>query len=76
LATYYVLFLIQLETRQVTVAGLTRDPTEEWMQQVARNITDESSSTVSSRRYLIHDRDAKFCELFRSPLMEQAVWMR
>ena len=65
-ATYYVLFLIQLETRRVTLAGLTRHPTEEWMQQMARNITDESSGALSGRRYIAHDRDAKFCELFRS----------
>ncbi len=73
LATYYVLFLIQLETRRVTVAGFTRHPTEEWMQQMARNITDESADTLPSRRYLIHDRDAKFCESFRSALMAGGV---
>ncbi len=60
LTTYYVLFVIQLDTRRVTVAGVTRHPTAEWMQQMARNITDESSGALSSRRYLIHDRDAKF----------------
>ncbi len=47
MATYYVLFLIQLDTRRVTVAGLTRHPTEEWMQQMARNITDESSGSLA-----------------------------
>jgi hypothetical protein len=36
LSTYYVLFLIELETRRVSLAGLTRHPTEEWMQQTAR----------------------------------------
>ena len=73
LATYYVLFLIQLETRRVTLAGLTRHPTEEWMQQMARNITDESSGALSGRRYIAHDRDAKFCELFRSTLTASGV---
>jgi hypothetical protein len=43
LATYYVLFLIQLETCRVSLAGLTRHPTEEWMQQMARNVTDPES---------------------------------
>ena len=36
LATYYVLFVIQLETRRVTLAGITRHPSEDWMQQMAR----------------------------------------
>ena len=62
LATYYVLFLIQLDTRRVTVAGLTRHPTEEWMQQMARNITDESSGVLSRRRYLI--RQSR-CQILR-----------
>jgi len=35
LATYYVLFVIQLKTRRVTLAGITRHPTEEWMAQMA-----------------------------------------
>ena len=31
LITYYILFVIQLETRRVILAGITRHPTEEWM---------------------------------------------
>ena len=30
LATYYVLFFIQLESRRVSLAGLTKHPTAEW----------------------------------------------
>ena len=37
LASCYVPFLIQLETRRITLAGMTRHPTKEWMLQVARN---------------------------------------
>src|SRR4051812_20152456 len=61
LATYYVLFFIHLEMRRVSVAGLTRHPTSEWMLQVARNVTDESSGFLRGHRYLLHDRDTKFC---------------
>jgi putative transposase len=68
-----MLFLIQLETRRVTVTGLTRHPTEEWMQQMARKITDDTSGALPSRRYVLHDRDAKFCESFRSTLMAGGV---
>src|ERR1700730_18372976 len=41
LATYYVLFFIHLESRRITLAGLTKRPTSEWMLQIARNATDE-----------------------------------
>jgi len=41
LTTYYVLFFIHLETRQVKQAGFTRYPDQEWMEQQARNMTME-----------------------------------
>jgi hypothetical protein len=31
LLTYYVLFFLHLETRRVSLTGITRHPTEEWM---------------------------------------------
>jgi hypothetical protein len=38
--SYYVLFFLHLETQQVTVAGITRHPREEWMIQMARKAVD------------------------------------
>ena len=64
-ATYYVLLLVQLKTRRVTLAGITRHPTEEWMQQVARNLTDTEAGALPGQRYVLHDRDTKFCGSFR-----------
>src|SRR5664279_1291986 len=64
LATYYVLFFLHLETRQVTLAGITRHPTEAWMTQMARNSVDQTSGTLSRCRYVLHDRDAKYCKAF------------
>jgi len=64
LVTYYVLFFIHLETRRISLAGLTRHPTSEWMLQMARNATDESSGVLRGHRYLLHDRDTKFCGPF------------
>jgi putative transposase len=72
-ATYYVLFVIQLETRRVTLAGMTRHPTEEWMQQVARNLTDAEGGALMGQRYVLHDRDTKFCAGFRSILRAGGV---
>jgi hypothetical protein len=42
LTTYYVLFFLELETRRVNLAGITPQPTEKWMTQMARNATDEN----------------------------------
>ena len=41
LVTYYVLFFIHLESRRVSLAGITRHPDQAWMQQMARNATGE-----------------------------------
>jgi len=40
LVTYYVLFFIHLGTRKVHIAGITPNPDQHWMAQIARNITD------------------------------------
>jgi putative transposase len=73
LATYYVLFFIQLETRRITLAGITRHPTAEWMLQMSRNATDEESGHLRGQRYLLHDRDTKFCPAFRNVLRSAGV---
>src|SRR5947209_10963462 len=56
LATYYVLFFLHLETRRVSLAGITRHPTEKWMEQMARNGIDEASGYLRQHRYVLHDR--------------------
>jgi putative transposase len=68
LVTYYVLFFLHLESRRVCLAGVTRHPTEEWMMQIARNATSEAWGYLGNRRYVLHDRDAKFCASFRETL--------
>jgi putative transposase len=68
LVTYYVLFFLHLETRRVSLAGITRHPTEEWMTQIARNAVDEDSGYLRRHRYVLHDRDTKFCAEFRDML--------
>jgi putative transposase len=73
LATYYVLFFLHLETRRVSLAGITRHPTEEWMEQIARNAVDEDSGYLRRHRYVLHDRDTKFCAEFRKTLATGGV---
>jgi len=40
LVTYFTLFVIDIATRRVYVAGTTTNPNSEWMEQTARNLTD------------------------------------
>jgi len=62
LATYYVLFFIHLANRWVSIAGITDHPDAMAMEQMARNATLEELGSLHPCRYLLHDRDAKFCE--------------
>ncbi len=73
LATYYVLFFLQLETRRVSLAGITRHPTEEWMRQMGRNARDEACGCLRQHRYVLHDRDSKFGAEFRETLAAGGV---
>jgi len=68
LTTYYVLFFLHLESRRVSLAGISRHPTEEWMEQIARNAVDEDWGYLRQIRYVLHDRDSKFCASFRAIL--------
>ncbi|MGI9295633.1 MAG: integrase core domain-containing protein [Pseudomonadales bacterium] len=65
LVTYYVLFFIHLESRKVEIAGITPHPNEAWMKQIARNVTMNEWGFLGHCRYLIHDRDTKYCPSFR-----------
>src|SRR5262245_10523559 len=66
LVTYYVLFIIHLESRRVDIAGITVHPDERWMQQIARNVTMEGCGALRDCRYLLHDRDTKYTQSFRA----------
>ena len=73
LATYYVLFFLHLETRRVTLAGITQHPTEEWMVQMARRATDDLDGSLLPIRFVLHDRDSKFCACFQDTLRSAGV---
>lgn len=68
LVTYYVLFFIHLESRKICIAGMTPYPDEEWMDQQARNVTLEDWGFLKGCRYVLHDRDTKFCLSFRQTM--------
>jgi hypothetical protein len=65
LTRFLVLFLIDLTTRRVEIAGVTRDASGLWMSQVARNLSDAAEGFLIGKRYLIHDRDLCSPKSFR-----------
>jgi transposase len=71
LRTLYVLFWIEHGSRRVHLAGVTANPDCAWVTQQARNLAiDERLETV---RFLIHDRDAKFCGAFDAIIRSESV---
>jgi transposase InsO family protein len=70
LATFYLLFVMELATRRVCCAGLTTNPDEPWMKQVARNLTAADDGFLGGKRYLLLDRDGKFSAAFRQVLAD------
>lgn len=73
LMTYYVLFFIEVGSRRVRLGGITRHPESWWMQQVARNASMQDSGYLNGCRYLLHDRDQKFCREFQDTLAAGGV---
>ena len=72
LTTYYVLFFVHLGTRRVVLGGITESPHEEWMKQVARNVSGWGCE-MENARHLLHDRDRKFTASFDGILRAAGV---
>jgi putative transposase len=64
LITYYTLFVIDLRSRRVHVAGSTPTPDAWFMAQTARRLTDAVDGFLAGHRILICDRDAKWTDGF------------
>ena len=73
LVTYYLLFVMELATRRVHFAGCTPHPNGPWMQQIARSLTDAEDGFLPGIRYLLMDRDDKFCQDFRDFLEDEGI---
>ena len=71
--TYYVLFFIEIGSRGVHLGGITRHPDSSWTQQVARNATMQEVGYLNRCRYLLRDRDKKFCREFQETLATGGV---
>ena len=64
LQRYLVFFVIALQSRRVTLAGIHPQPYGTWMEQMARNLTDPVDGCLRRARYLIHDRDPLSTRVF------------
>jgi len=73
LVTFYVLFFIKLDTREVHLAGVTAHPNEAWMMQMARHATMEAWGFLEPGQYLIHDRDTKYGDAFKQIIDDAGV---
>jgi transposase InsO family protein len=73
LVRYHVLFVIDLASRRVEIAGISRCPEGLWMEQVARNFLDAADGFLVGRRYLIIDRDPLYTREFRAAMKRGGV---
>ena len=60
----YLLFLIELDTRRVYLAGVTTNPDGAWITQQARPLLLALGERGRRVGFLVRDRDAKFSRAF------------
>lgn len=65
LVRYHVLFVIDIKSRRVEIAGIGRDPCGRWMEQMARSLVDAVDGFLVEKRYLLMDRDPLYTGPFR-----------
>ena len=73
LTRFAVLFVIELATRRVEIAGILSEPDSAWVTQCGRHITDAVDGCLRGKRFLLHDRDPLFTDAFRETLAAAGV---
>src|SRR4029077_678545 len=76
LVRYVVFFVMKLKTRRVAIAGITHQPDETWMTQVARNLTAAGDGFLHGMQHIILDRDQLYTATFRRLLRDGGVTPR
>jgi len=70
---YQVLFVIDLKSRRVAIAGIVRDLHQAWVLNALRGLFDPIDGLLRNARYLIHDRDPLFGAEFTQFLRARAT---
>ena len=73
LVRYHIFFVLDLASRRVEIAGISRCPDGLWMEQVARNLLDAADGFLVGKRYLILDRDPLYTREFRAAMKRGGV---
>jgi putative transposase len=64
LRRYYLLFFIDVTSREVFFAGITTNPTGPWTAQAARNLFLRHSDRLADAKALVRDRGSQFIDSF------------
>jgi putative transposase len=75
LVTYYVLFFLHLDSRGVSIAGITDRPEACWMRQVACNATLEGMGHLNGCRYVLHGSRRQSLTSSKIPLVSSRFLM-
>ena len=73
LKTLYVLFFIELGSRRLHITAATQSPDGSFVTQQARNLCFKLDERDVPLRFLIRDRDAKFCGPFDEVLRSEGI---
>jgi putative transposase len=73
LKTLYILFFIELGTRQVHLAGCTEHPNAVWVTQQARQFCWQLEDCAAPMCFLIHDNDTMFTASFDAAFQAQGI---
>jgi len=68
LVTFYLLFVMELKTRRVHLAACTASLGDDFMKQIAKNLTDPFDGFLKDKKYVLMDRDSNFSRAFREIL--------
>ena len=69
----YVLFFIGVGSRRVWLAACSPNPTVDWVVQQVRNLMMDLQEGAELVRFLLRDRDTKFCRGFDAVLRSEGI---